>query len=671
MSSSSNKSTLVLSETDSEDYLKPANDYCLAGSKIIDGRVFVEEIFQQFDQASRDDQKCRARYRDDFIDQLKREKMQLGRESTCHPYFLDKNLGNIDTRILREYQNSEFDNFEVTELSSCVQEHIFYSFSEPDGQLPIGTNVPNWYQNLQRIGEESVAGMVYKFDLRQGKDFGIIKVPRKPGDDEFIHELFVGKYGTNLARKEIPNFSFVYGGFLCTPTVAGYNDDKGVVSMCSGGKNEVFYVVYEYIPGPSVEKATENMSKLNWVSIISQIAFTTLYATHKFDWTHYDLHAQNVLLRQISPEFKAKRGIENEFMIRYPIGGEDYYVKSTEIATIIDYGRSHIKYNGQNYGYLFPAAGINPIESNPMFDIFKFLMMTARAFHRNQNFECLNICSYLASFFIEDYIHPSDGNLTQFIKLIKDLGRTYYNLPATNLSVTGFITHLLQIDPDRKILSQTNTTKLPVIGCKDNDCAGPYQLMEDVISKSDMSVIDYYFTIRKAESESERFTIKLPSASMYKEHILYSYNLMDNYNVLMNNYRKISPEIEQLLKSFNFETMIYTLDTLNIIKKFLSTVAGLIYTYNRIYTYISASMLYLNDVILVDRDQWYVNELEITRNYNNKQIVSAKTDINYIYNSARDLIDGIEATLMLPYSRKMMKDDNRFLYYKNVVPTII
>ena len=57
-----------------------------------------------------------------------------------------------------------------------------------------------------------------------------------------MHEAFIGLAGTNQLRKEIPNFSFIYGAFKCDgPIMPGKG--KEVKQFCTGeSKSPVTYV---------------------------------------------------------------------------------------------------------------------------------------------------------------------------------------------------------------------------------------------------------------------------------------------------------------------------------------------------------------------------------------------------------------------------------------------
>ncbi len=62
-------------------------------------------------------------------------------------------------------------------------------------------------------------------------------------------------------------------------------------------------------------------------------------AYEKYDFTHYDLHLNNIMIRYPN----------RTFSIVYIMNNKQYLIETKGIATIIDFGTSHIKYNDKHY----------------------------------------------------------------------------------------------------------------------------------------------------------------------------------------------------------------------------------------------------------------------------------------------------------------------------------
>ncbi|AYV86114.1 MAG: protein kinase [Solivirus sp.] len=230
----------------------------------------------------------------------------------------------------------------------------------------------------------------------------IIKVPSgKDEADEQIHEYFVGAFGTNSLRDYIPNFSYVLGLFKCSPPyVDSFTTGDGTslskaITYCQNNdpNNLVDYIIYENVgapssvPGqassptsskegaPSLEDFIRTATFNQFLNVFVQIILALQVAYEKIDFTHGDLHDNNILIKRLP----------SPIAIPYEIGtGESkrtYYVVTDTVAMIIDYGRSHIKYNSQmyypykprDYGYNGVNIGIYPNRSYPIMDIFKIL----------------------------------------------------------------------------------------------------------------------------------------------------------------------------------------------------------------------------------------------------------------------------------------------------------
>ena len=126
--------------------------------------------------------------------------------------------------------------------------------------------------------------------------------------NETVNEAFVGIFGINSLNSK--NFS----------KIVQYNLD----SICLLELNNPIchYVAYETIPGITLYKYIQNRqgTRDTLVNIVKQIMHALYQAHSKIDFVHYDLHLNNIV---ITPD---------------------------NVPVIIDYGRSHIQYKGDNYG---------------------------------------------------------------------------------------------------------------------------------------------------------------------------------------------------------------------------------------------------------------------------------------------------------------------------------
>jgi len=138
-----------------------------------------------------------------------------------------------------------------------------------------------------------------------------------------LKEAYIG-LKLNYLRTLIPNFSMIYGI---------YEQDDSIIPLIAMEyiKNRYNAELYTHrVRFSNVDISTRLRS---FIMILCQIVGSISMANQMFDFTHYDLHPHNVLIQE---------GSADKY-VKYTIGGRDYYIVQDKIATIIDYGYSHIK----------------------------------------------------------------------------------------------------------------------------------------------------------------------------------------------------------------------------------------------------------------------------------------------------------------------------------------
>jgi hypothetical protein len=221
-----------------------------------------------------------------------------------------------------------------------------------------------WITDISRIGGASAEGMAFK--LQSGPyPLYVIKVAADPNDDTLPHEAIVGMGAINKLRNRIPNFMHTYGAFMCSPPIL---DDNGkVVAWCPAKTNSISYLVLENIQdGEALGSVIWDLDENEYLQIYLQILNALNLAYKEFDYTHYDLHANNVLIQTLSYDISVPL---------YNPNGGIVYIKTRRLARIIDYGFSHIYLQGQHFGkYELEHVSVYPEESFPMHDAYKVLL---------------------------------------------------------------------------------------------------------------------------------------------------------------------------------------------------------------------------------------------------------------------------------------------------------
>jgi len=324
--------------------------------------------------------------------QTAREEVILSDKQQCENYPNKFNTSMIDENHWENiFQGTkyEFFNYEFMKWLACSLQG---SFTLPNNVVRLANieNVRETISVLTRVGAESVSGTVFDPKFEDATAGILIKTPKNLGADlELFHEFFVGTY-LNTLRSSIPNFMFVFGLFRCDvpkPDIIPARQQtraqpsKTSTNFCRriNGQDIRNYLLIEKIgTGLSMDDAIEEEmrrgGRYRIFSWIVQVASALHTAYHEHDFTHHDLHLGNVLIR---PVLDIIPGNPPYVYIPYFYEGLGFRVKSQSIATLIDYGRSHIKDRlGNHYGnhlWTHVDPDLDPSKSNPLADLYRFI----------------------------------------------------------------------------------------------------------------------------------------------------------------------------------------------------------------------------------------------------------------------------------------------------------
>jgi len=188
--------------------------------------------------------------------------------------------------------------------------------------------------HLKTFGEKSTSGMVRWSEMLKDRFPIILKAIQKKGNvtqmEDLIHEYVVSLYALNSLRTRIPHFSFAF---------ALYSDPHYSLSL-----------VMEWIPNgltlssyldKQLSLRWKEERSLEWISIWMQIMLALEIAQEQCWFTHYDLHADNLILR------------ENQHIHHVPqfhVFHETYQWKSapTYIPTMIDFAHACVTDKSSN-----------------------------------------------------------------------------------------------------------------------------------------------------------------------------------------------------------------------------------------------------------------------------------------------------------------------------------
>lgn len=290
------------------------------------------------------------------------------------------------------------------------------------------------------LGEPSSFGIA----LYSKKGNFIFKISKTNNSDEMRHEFIVGNILSEL-RSEIPNFTAVYEYLeLGNPVISSSGQ---VVQACNNISEKTGIAVYEYVN--EAKSISDLDDPVSFLSCFMQTVLALNTAYERFNFTHYDCHDDNVLTYKYS---------EREFYIKYIVHESEIYVKSFgRIATIIDYGQSHIRKNGVDYGILnyedyWSIKGVYCDMGNSMFDYFKLVMMCIKKYRYTRNYILVNLCMRIASYFFENF------SSQDFDVIDSKMWDCRYGLRPElskymKWTSTGFIVHCLDIAKEYRLIS--------------------------------------------------------------------------------------------------------------------------------------------------------------------------------------------------------------------------
>lgn len=303
-------------------------------------------------------------------------------QSTCPVTSTERKGQGVFAAQLRqafEHAAKEYYKADRVEALQCVIDGII---SRPTtGGLSYQEMVNEYFTGAKRIGANSAEGIALLSNVGNAPSSIIMKVPKDPSNKGLVHELFVGTRSLNQLRKYIPNFAYVFGGFTCHRPWLDLGNK--VNSLCTGdGADMAQYVLYENIqPSISLREYIGKCQLPQFLNLYLQVLMALDLAYRQYGFTHYDLHYENVLVRN-----DGTGGV-----IEYHTRDDKRHFINTAgvgVATLIDYGMARVFDRGCNasvystcrvgdkrsYGLSDRRAwGIEPDKGYPLHDAYKLL----------------------------------------------------------------------------------------------------------------------------------------------------------------------------------------------------------------------------------------------------------------------------------------------------------
>jgi hypothetical protein len=277
---------------------------------------------------------------------------------------------NIEKLQRNVLDNEIKDNFLCENSMKAVRMVVMNAIQNSMNNGVMNPVIAKWFTDLMLFAPPSQEGILLKGGIKYLGDTIVVKISKNKSVS-LIHEFVVGLLLNNL-RASIPNFMYVFGGFNCGEPKLDKN--LKIENLCSTPGNTI-YLVTEMINGKSLRETLSDVD-LNIVDLYSytfQVLLSLQMAQDTYEYCHYDLHLDNILIRVM----RDKKNIEYR-----TVNSEtrpSFWINTEKIATIIDYGYSRVTYNGKSYGIQnMKHYGIDNT-FKPGIDVYRFLYSMFRA----------------------------------------------------------------------------------------------------------------------------------------------------------------------------------------------------------------------------------------------------------------------------------------------------
>jgi hypothetical protein len=272
--------------------------------------------------------------------------------------YLSKYIHSLQADKLANLLTHDFYNIEVLRYTTCIANSLYYQ-KEGVTRIDPMKRLNFTLRSIKAISRET-SSQVYVANYLNSKLSFIIK--ENIGDvNNFAHEGIVG-LAVNELRNYCPNLMYTYGYYDNVDYIE--LPDKEVLSAAANKLNKHLLVenISNAVP---LSFFALNCNIDTFKNCFMQIVYALEIAQFKIDFTHYDLHSNNILVnKKFTTPHKYSYMRPNGKIRNVPI---DY------LSNIIDYGFSHVVYKNVSYGIIgFTDYNIfNKL--NRYYDIFKLI----------------------------------------------------------------------------------------------------------------------------------------------------------------------------------------------------------------------------------------------------------------------------------------------------------
>ena len=278
------------------------------------------------------------------------------------------------------------------------------ALKEKHDAFPILTNEINKHMRIHSFSDGSAAfGQAFKLYPRTGPTtdtaWGVMKLIKEKATPyaELLHEITIGLV-LNTCRFQGAKFAYTYGGFICDKDQSGSENSGDIQCKSKDASAMTILSIQEFISGQSMTKlldywfrtqSIDSKTMFKHISdILLQVAHSLSIAQTMYQYMHYDLHLENVIIKQVSPPIDIAIG-------------STFLQNVSYVPYIIDYGMNVLTFQKQticslqnpNYDSLYAMGSCKYKSSStstsassskeeyppyyaPLWDIFKYSTIT-------------------------------------------------------------------------------------------------------------------------------------------------------------------------------------------------------------------------------------------------------------------------------------------------------
>jgi hypothetical protein len=487
-----------------------------------------------------------------------------------------KFLDQIDYEKLTTLVTKEFYNIEVMKTMTCLINTVLTSEQDYIDYL---TN-----PNVLKMDSRKTDLLVFFTAFLTGKD-RILAF--KYDKDNTLEEGMIGLLALNSMRSIIPTFAWIYGFTKCNLPIFTKSGNKyEIVTACRKKvefkKKDYIGMISEYIKGTTIYEYIKTPQSINVQEVTTKevlrslltILYSVKYANEKFKYVHWDLHGDNVLMRELD---------SNNSYIYLP-DVDEYLWVGKHLATIIDYGLSSFEYEGKIISkYEFPELGINPeLSTSPFNDFFKLINSLYSVSYNNYNKNKTNQIARNKFKTIQDIyaIFLGSNNANDIYEVQEEANKNYAIFPnAPNHTIDDYVVKvskdiktlddmidrikLIAIDKNLNLI--TKNKPAVVLSCDKSPCIEEEMMEKMLMSREEPIALHEASLLSGRLADLNESDIEKQKDKKILEKFLVDY--LDKIYVRVNKYINVKPSVNV--------DMIYLFNDLRIIEnqlKILQTI---------------------------------------------------------------------------------------------------